>query len=128
MLLRSSVQRRDSETDRTGRKGSRRKCAHPVDAGAAAHARARKRGDDGGYVEDQQRDLRILAQIAIDEATDAGVGKIEFNMDEISETLGRPMTPHLFEIAMSAHYGRMVMVDDNTVVLFGNMDDALQYE
>ena len=57
-----------------------------------------------------------------------GDGKIEFKMDEISEALGRPMTPHLFEIATSTHYGVMVMVDDNTVVLFGNMDDALQYE
>jgi propane monooxygenase coupling protein len=37
------------------------------------------------------------------------------------------MTPHLFEISTSTHYGRMVMVDDNTVVLFGNMDDALAY-
>ncbi|MGL4959938.1 MAG: MmoB/DmpM family protein [Inquilinus sp.] len=57
-----------------------------------------------------------------------GEGKIEFRMDEISEALGRPMTPHLFEISTSTHYGRMVMVDDDTVVLFGNMDDALLYE
>ena len=57
-----------------------------------------------------------------------GEGKIEFKMDEISEALGRPMTAHLFEISTSTHYGRMVMVDDDTVVLFGNMDDALLYE
>ena len=57
-----------------------------------------------------------------------GEGKIEFKMDEISEELGREMTPHLFEVCTSTHYGRMVMVDDNTVVLFGNMDDALAYE
>jgi propane monooxygenase coupling protein len=57
-----------------------------------------------------------------------GEGKIEFRMDEISEALGRPMTPHLFEISTSTHYGRMVMVDDDTVVLFGNMEDALLYE
>jgi propane monooxygenase coupling protein len=56
-----------------------------------------------------------------------GTGKIEFKMDEISEALGRPMTPHLFEISTSTHYGRMVMVDDNTVVLFGNMEDAFAY-
>ena len=56
-----------------------------------------------------------------------GKGKIEFKMDEISEALGRPMTPHLFEISTSTHYGRMVMVDDNTVVLFGNMEDAFAY-
>ncbi|MEO8715585.1 MAG: MmoB/DmpM family protein [Acetobacteraceae bacterium] len=57
-----------------------------------------------------------------------GEGKIEFKMDEIGEAMGRDMTPHLFEVSTSTHYGRMVMVDDNTVVLFGNMDDVLQYE
>lgn len=57
-----------------------------------------------------------------------GEGKIEFKMDEIGEMLGRPMTAQLFEISTSTHYGRMVMVDDNTVVLFGNMDDAMAYE
>ena len=56
-----------------------------------------------------------------------GRGKIEFKMDEISEELGREMTPHLFEISTSTHYGRMVMVDDNTVTVFGNMDDVRQY-
>ena len=57
-----------------------------------------------------------------------GEGKILFKMDEISEALGRDMTPHIFEISTSTHYGRMVMVDDNTVALFGNMEDALAYE
>ena len=56
-----------------------------------------------------------------------GDPKLEFKMDEISEALGRPMTPHLFEISTSTHYGRMVMVDDNTVVCFGNMDEALAF-
>jgi propane monooxygenase coupling protein len=56
-----------------------------------------------------------------------GEGKMEFKRDEISEALGREMTPHLFEISTSTHYGRMVMIDDNTVMLFGNMDDALEY-
>ncbi len=64
----------------------------------------------------------LPAMIRID-----GEGKIEFKMDEISEALGREMTPHLFEISTSTHYGRMVMVDDNTVVLFGNMDDVMAY-
>ena len=41
-----------------------------------------------------------------------GQGKLEFRMDEISEALGRPMTPHIFEISTSTHYGRMVMVDE----------------
>lgn len=56
-----------------------------------------------------------------------GEGKLEFKMDEISEELGRPMTPHLFEISTSTHYGRMVMVDDNTVMLFGDMDAMMSY-
>jgi propane monooxygenase coupling protein len=56
-----------------------------------------------------------------------GVGKLVFKMDEISEALGRPMTPYTFEICTSTHYGRMVMPDDNTVVLFGDMEEAMQY-
>jgi propane monooxygenase coupling protein len=56
-----------------------------------------------------------------------GDPKLEFKMNEIGEALGRPMTPHLFEISTSTHYGRMVMVDDNTVVCFGNMETALSY-
>ena len=56
-----------------------------------------------------------------------GEGKIVFKMSEISEALGREMTPHLFEICTSTHYGRMVMVDDNTVVLFGDLKEALKY-
>jgi len=56
-----------------------------------------------------------------------GEGKIEFKMDEITEHLGREMTPYLFEISTSTHYGRMVMVDDNTVTLFGNMDEMMGY-
>ncbi|MBL8438004.1 MAG: MmoB/DmpM family protein [Zoogloeaceae bacterium] len=65
----------------------------------------------------------LPAMIRID-----GEGKIEFNMPEISEALGREMTPHLFEIFTSTHYGRMVMIDDDNVVLFGDMDQALAYE
>jgi propane monooxygenase coupling protein len=56
-----------------------------------------------------------------------GEGKIVFRMPEITEALGREMTPYLFEICTSTHYGRMVMVDDETVVLFGDMTEALQY-
>src|ERR1700739_471964 len=46
------------------------------------------------------------AMISID-----GDPKLVFKMDEIGEALGRPMTPHLFEVCTSTHYGRMVMVD-----------------
>ena len=56
-----------------------------------------------------------------------GDGSIEFKMDEISEVLGRDMTPHIFEICTSTHYGRMVMVDDNTVKMFGDMNEMLDY-
>jgi propane monooxygenase coupling protein len=37
------------------------------------------------------------------------------------------MTPHLFEISTSTHYGRMVMTDDNTVMLFGDMNEMMKY-
>lgn len=56
-----------------------------------------------------------------------GEGKLVFKMDEISDFLGREMTAETFEVNTSTHYGRMVRVDDNTVVLFGNMDDVLEY-
>lgn len=56
-----------------------------------------------------------------------GHDRLEFKMDEISEYLGREMTAEIFEVNTSTHYGRMVRVDDNTVILFGNMDDVMQY-
>ena len=56
-----------------------------------------------------------------------GEGKLIFKMDEISEFLGREMTAAIFEVNTSTHYGRMVRVDDNTVILFGNMDEVMQY-
>ena len=56
-----------------------------------------------------------------------GDGKMTFKMPEISEELGRVMTPHTFEISTSTHYGRMVMVDDETVMLFGDMNEMMEY-
>jgi len=56
-----------------------------------------------------------------------GTGKMEFKMSEITEELGREMTPHLFEISTSTHYGRMVMIDDETVMLFGDMNEMMEY-
>jgi propane monooxygenase coupling protein len=56
-----------------------------------------------------------------------GVGKLVFKMDEISEILGKDMTAEIFEVNTSTHYGRMVRIDDNTVTLFGNMDEVLEY-
>jgi propane monooxygenase coupling protein len=56
-----------------------------------------------------------------------GDGKLVFKMDEISEILGKDMTAEIFEVNTSTHYGRMVRIDDNTVTLFGNMDEVLEY-
>ena len=56
-----------------------------------------------------------------------GEGKLIFKMDEISEFLGREMTAELFEVNSSTHYGRMVRTDDNTVILFGDMDEVFEY-
>lgn len=56
-----------------------------------------------------------------------GHGKLIFKMDEISDYLGRDMTAEMFEVNTSTHYGRMVRVDDNTVILFGNMDEVMEY-
>ncbi len=56
-----------------------------------------------------------------------GEGKLIFKMDEISEYLGRDMTAEIFEVNTSTHYGRMVRVDDNTVILFGDMDEVMEY-
>ncbi|RAI04279.1 monooxygenase [Acuticoccus sediminis] len=56
-----------------------------------------------------------------------GNGKLIFKMDEISEYLGREMTAEQFEVITSTHYGRMVRTDDNTVILFGNMDEVMEY-
>lgn len=67
--------------------------------------------------------LNYPAMIRID-----AEGKMTFNMEELSEALGRTFTAYDFEVVMSTHYGRMVMIDENSVVLFGNMDEALQYE
>lgn len=56
-----------------------------------------------------------------------GEGKLIFKMDDISEYLGREMTAEIFEVNTSTHYGRMVRIDDNTVILFGNMDEVFEF-
>ena len=56
-----------------------------------------------------------------------GNGKLIFRMDEISEYLGRDMTAEIFEVNTSTHYGRMVRIDDNEVILFGDMDEVFDY-
>lgn len=56
-----------------------------------------------------------------------GEGRLVFKMDEITEYLGREMTAEIFEVNTSTHYGRMVRVDDNTVILFGDMNEVMEY-
>lgn len=56
-----------------------------------------------------------------------GEGQLVFRMSEISEFLGKEMTAETFEVNSSTHYGRMVRVDDDTVILFGDMEAMRQY-
>ncbi|MFT4561817.1 MAG: propane monooxygenase coupling protein [Gammaproteobacteria bacterium] len=67
--------------------------------------------------------LRYPAMIRLDTE-----GKMIFDMEEISEAIGREFTAYDFEVVMSTHYGRMVMIDENKVIVFGDQDEALQYE
>ncbi len=84
-----------------------------VEARAIAELMARKPGVTTTYQP---------ALIRID-----GEGTLTFDMDEISEELGKEMTVETFEVNTSTHYGRMVKVDDKTITVFGNMDDVFKY-
>jgi propane monooxygenase coupling protein len=55
-----------------------------------------------------------------------GKNKVVFNWDEISEAIGFEFGQPDFEEIMSTHYGRMVHLDDETV-LFANPEDAAEY-
>jgi propane monooxygenase coupling protein len=56
-----------------------------------------------------------------------GKGKIDFDYEEIAEALGWPdFGGNDFEEIMSTHYGRMVHLDDRTL-LFANPEDAAEY-
>jgi propane monooxygenase coupling protein len=55
-----------------------------------------------------------------------GVGRLEFDMNEISERLGSEFAPHQFQVEMSTHYGRMVLLDDK-LILFADPGEAAQY-
>ena len=56
-----------------------------------------------------------------------GVGKIDFDYEEIAEALGwDDFGNDDFEEIMSTHYGRMVVLDDR-VLLFANPEDAAEY-
>jgi propane monooxygenase coupling protein len=58
-----------------------------------------------------------------------GTGTFEVNYDEVSEALG--YEPGYFDAAefeenMSTHYGRMIHLDDKTI-MFANPEDAAEY-
>jgi propane monooxygenase coupling protein len=55
-----------------------------------------------------------------------GKNKIVFNWDEISDQIGFEFSNADFEEIMSTHYGRMVHLDDETI-LFANPEDAAEY-
>jgi propane monooxygenase coupling protein len=55
-----------------------------------------------------------------------GDNKIVFDFDEIAGALGFEFGVPDFEEIMSTHYGRMVHLDDQTV-LFANPEDAAEY-
>jgi propane monooxygenase coupling protein len=55
-----------------------------------------------------------------------GVGRLEFDMNEISDRLGREFDPYQFQVEMSTHYGRMVLLDDR-VIVFADPGEAAQY-
>ncbi|MDX6228431.1 MAG: propane monooxygenase coupling protein [Frankiales bacterium] len=55
-----------------------------------------------------------------------GPGKIIFDYQEISDALGSDFDGSDFEEIMSTHYGRMVHLDDKTI-MFANPEDAAEY-
>ena len=57
------------------------------------------------------------------------IGRMDFDYDEISEALGEE--PGFFDAAefeenMSTHYGRMIHLDDRTI-MFANPEDAAEH-
>ena len=85
------------------------------------------RSVEGEIVADVMRDkpgVKITeypAMIRID-----GTDKLVFDMNEISEALGKDYDPYTFQIEMSTHYGRMVMLDD-AVVLYAKFEGTEEY-
>ncbi|TQS47132.1 monooxygenase [Cryptosporangium phraense] len=51
---------------------------------------------------------------------------LTFDYDEISDAIGFEFDQSDFEEIMSTHYGRMVHLDDKTM-LFANPEDAAEY-
>ena len=74
---------------------------------------------------DQDPDVTVTYQPALIRID--GEGQLVFKMSEISEFLGKEMTAETFEVNSSTHYGRMVRVDDDTIILFGDMEAMRSY-
>lgn len=55
-----------------------------------------------------------------------GVGKLIFDYAEITDALGEEFGQSDFEEIMSTHYGRMVHLDDKTM-LFASPEEAAEY-
>jgi propane monooxygenase coupling protein len=55
-----------------------------------------------------------------------GIHSLTFDFDEITAALGTSFDQYDFEEIMSTHYGRMVHMDDKTM-LFANPEDAAEY-
>lgn len=51
---------------------------------------------------------------------------LDFDYDEITDALGEEFDGSIFEEISSTHYGRMVHLDDRTL-LFANPEDAAEY-
>ncbi|MCA1223570.1 propane 2-monooxygenase effector subunit MimD [Streptomyces sp. 8L] len=73
------------------------------------------RGKEGVVVTDYPSMIRVDGDRVID-----------FDFDEISDALGVEFSVQDFEEIMSTHYGRMVHLDDRTI-LFANPEDAAEY-
>ncbi|GHF93965.1 propane 2-monooxygenase effector subunit MimD [Amycolatopsis sp. NPDC049691] len=55
-----------------------------------------------------------------------GTKLLEFDYAELTDALGQPFDGSIFEEISSTHYGRMVHLDDRTL-LFANPEDAAEY-
>ena len=68
--------------------------------------------------------MRLPSMIRVD-----AVGRMDFVYDEISEALGEEPGYYdaaQFEENMSTHYGRMIHLDDRTI-MFASPEDAAEY-
>lgn len=55
-----------------------------------------------------------------------GVNRLDFDYDELTDALGQDFDGSVFEEISSTHYGRMVHLDDRTM-LFASPEDAAEF-